>query len=147
MSETKPRYFVGKPQKGGSVLYYWQPSKSLAHAGFKTVSLSRDRAEAMAEAEALNAKVDQWRGGLPVLAKNQHGTIPWIIEHYKQSPKWVRVRKSSQQIYESQLRAILRWSAARSDPPMRTITKLDAQNFWSEMSKHPAKAQGLITSG
>jgi hypothetical protein len=88
--ETKPRYYVEKRQQKGT-LFYWQPSKSLLRAGFKTVPLSRDRAEAIKQAEALNTKVDQWRGGLPVQAKNRHGTIPWIIEQYKQSPKWKRL--------------------------------------------------------
>jgi hypothetical protein len=88
--ETKPRYFVEKPQQKGT-LFYWQPSAGLKRAGFKNVTLSRDRAEAIKQAEALNTKVDQWRGGLPVQAKNRHGTIPWIIEQYKQSPKWKRL--------------------------------------------------------
>jgi hypothetical protein len=76
----KPRFYVEKPQKGGSILRYWQPSAALARAGFKTVPLSRDKAEAIRQAEALNAKVDAWRGGMPVLAKNTHGTLPWLIE-------------------------------------------------------------------
>jgi hypothetical protein len=76
----KPRYFVEKPQKGCSILHYWQPSKSLARAGFKTVTLSRNRAEAIQQAEALNQQVDKWRGGMPVLAKNTHGTLPWLID-------------------------------------------------------------------
>jgi integrase len=129
----KPRYFVEKPQKGGSILYYWQPSKSLASAGYKTVPLSRNRTEAIQQAEALNAKVDQWRGGQPVLAKNQHGTLPWLIDVYKQSPKWQKLKPRTKDKYETCFRHILRWSAERGDPPMRTITKLDAEALWSSM--------------
>ena len=148
MSDTpaaKPRYFVEKPQKGGSVLYYWQPSKSLTRSGYKTVALSRNKAEAYQQAEALNAKVDQWRGGLPILAQQRHGTVPWIIEQYKQSPKWAKLRPASVRSYQGNFSTILRWSAKRGDPPMRTITKLDAQNFWSDLSKHPRTAQQVIS--
>jgi hypothetical protein len=144
-AEDKPRYFVAKAQKGGSVLHYWQPSAALNRAGFKTVPLSRNRDEAIREAEALNAKVDQWRGGLPVFAKNTHGTLPWLIEMFKQSPKWVRLRASTQGVYNGQFRALLRWSAQRGDPPMRTIARRDAEQFWASLRPHgPFRSQDVI---
>jgi hypothetical protein len=129
MVDSKPRYFVEKPQKGGSILCYWQPSKALARAGFKTVPLSRNRAEAIQQAEALNQQVDKWRGGMPVLAKNTHGTSPWLIDTYKHSPKWAKLRDGSKKDYECPFRHFLRWSAERGDPPMRTITRRDAEQF------------------
>jgi integrase len=145
-AKAKPRYLVAKPQKGGHELFYWQPSASLTRAGFKTVSLSRDRAEAIKQAHALNVKVDQWRGGQPVFAKNTHGTIPWIIEQFKHSPKWQRLRPGSVNIYEGHFRRILRWSAQRGDPPMRTVTRRDAEQFWASMhDRIPAMAQQIIT--
>jgi integrase len=146
MSETKPRYFVEKPQKGGSVLHYWQPSKSLARAGYKTVPLSRNRAEAIQQAEALNAKVDQWRGGMPVMAVDRHGTIPWIIKVFKQSPRWAKLRESTQDTYQDHFNHILRWSEERGDPPMRTITRRDAEQFWSGLHERaPVQAAHVST--
>jgi hypothetical protein len=58
---------VAKPQKQHT-LFYWQPSAGLKRSGYKTVPLGKDEAAAIKQAEVINAKVDQWRGGLPVLA-------------------------------------------------------------------------------
>jgi integrase len=145
MSDSKPRYFVEKPQKGGSVLHYWQPSKALTAAGYKTVALSRNRAEAIRQAEALNRKVDQWRGGLPVLAVNRHGTLPWLIEQYKQSQDYQKLRnKISRNVH---LRKLLKWSADRGDPPMRVIKKLEVQELWNSVQHRPGAARDLISVG
>jgi hypothetical protein len=144
---TKPRYFVEKPQKGGSVLYYWQPSKALTAAGYKTVALSRNRAEAIRQAEALNQKVDQWRGGLPVLAKNRHGTIPWLIDQYKNSPQYMKLRDATKLAQGSRFNRILKWSAEKGDPPMRTIRRTDALALWKqihEVEGHPGSAETII---
>jgi integrase len=138
----RPRYFVEKQQKGGHSLFYWQPSAALHRAGFNTVPLSRDRAEAIRQARALSAKVDQWRGGLPVLAKHTHGTTPWIIDAFKQSPRWAKLRPNTIRNYEMQFRFILRWSASRGDPPMRTITRRDAEQLWREFE---ARGEPAVT--
>jgi integrase len=144
MSDSKkPRHFVEKEQKGHS-LFYWQPSAGLQRAGFKTVPLGKDRAAAIAGAEALNRKVDAYRGGQPVLAKNTHGTLPWLIEQYKASPGWHKVRAQTREHYETHFRRIRKWSADRGDPPMRTITKRDAEAFWASMQNTLAMAQVVI---
>jgi hypothetical protein len=141
---TRPRYFVEKPQKGGGVLHYWQPSKSLKASGYKTVPLSRVRAEAIQQADALNAKVDQWKGGLPILAKNTHGTLPWLIDAYKQSPKWAKLRDSTKNGYKHYCSRILKWSAERGHPPMRTFTRRDAEQLWGSLQHTPAHAAALV---
>jgi integrase len=147
MSEDKPRYFVEKPQKGGSVLYYWQPSAALKRAGYKTVRLNRDRASAIREAEALNAKVDQWRGGLPVGAENTHGTIPWIIEQYKKSVDYYNLRARTKIGRKYEFARILKWSAEKGDPPIRSITKADVEAPWKQIHDdegHPPQAVHII---
>jgi integrase len=106
---------------------------------------TNDRAEAMAEAAALNAMVDQFRGGQPVLAKNTHGTIPWIIDTFKQSPTWSKLRPNTVKAYQASFRALLRWSAKRGDPPMRTITRRDAEALWSsEHARAPRMAELMV---
>jgi integrase len=148
MSDSKPRYFVEKPQKGGSVLYYWQPSKSLASAGYKTAPLSRNRAEAIKQAEELNQRVDRWRGGLPVLAQNRHGTLPWLIEQYKNSPQYMKLRDATKNSQRSRVNRILKWSAEKGDPPMRTIRRADAIALWKqiyEVEGHPGYAEQIVT--
>jgi len=93
----------------------------------------------------INTQLDQHRGGMPVLAKERHGTIPWVIEVFKQSPKWAKLRASTQCTYETQFNAILRWSASRGDPPMYSITRLDAEQFWRALHQRaPKRAQDVI---
>jgi hypothetical protein len=143
--EAKPRYFVEKPQKGGRVLYYWQPSKSLTRAGYTTARLSDNRAEAIQQAEALNARVDAWRGGLPVLAVNRHGTLPWLIEQYKNDAKYTQLRASSKKSREAYLRKLLAWSTSLGDPPMRTIKRSDAKALWMRWGDKE-KGKGQVTT-
>jgi hypothetical protein len=148
MSEFKPRHFVEKKQQKHS-LYYWRPSKSLLRAGFRPVKLGKNRVVAIQKAEAINNKVDQWRGGQPVLAQNRHGTLPWLIERYKESPRWAKLRGRSKEYYNSFFNDIMRWSASRGDPPMRTIKRVDAEAYWSRMHHDegtPAKAHHVIAT-
>jgi integrase len=145
MGKLGPRYLVAKPQAGGSITYHWQPSASLIRAGFCNVALGYDLAKAIREAETLNVKVDQWRGGLPVQASNRHGSIPWIIEQFKQSPRWQKLRPKTILSYQDQFQNILRWSAARGDPPMRTITRRDAEQIWASLHERtPRTALAVI---
>ena len=147
-SQSKPRYFVEKPQKGGSVLYYWQPSASLARAGFKTVPLGQDRAEAIAQAEALNAKVDQWRGGLPVLGQEPSRHHPVDHRAVQAEPAVGEAAPVIRRDLRKQFQHILRWSAARGDPPMRTITRRDAEQLWASLHERtPTKRQHVMTVG
>jgi integrase len=146
MSDSKPRYFVEKPQKGGT-LYYWQPGKGLIAQGYKPVPLSRDRAEAIRQAEAINAKVDQQRGGQQVLAQNRHGTLPWLIEQYKQSVDYYKLRDSTKLTRKYDFARVLLWSASLRDPPLRTITKLNANTLWKQIhvdEGYPTTATRII---
>jgi integrase len=79
-----------------------------------------------------------------VLAKNSHGTIPWIIDTFKQSPQWQKLRPNTVARYGNEFRHILRWSAARGDPPMRTVTRRDAEQLWASLQSTPAEAHLVI---
>jgi hypothetical protein len=149
MSETakKPRHFVVKRQKTVD-LAYWQPSKGLARLGYTTVALGKiplgtnppprnevhlhpAYAEVVQAAEAINAKVDQHRGAQPVVAKNQHGTLPWVVEQYKKDHAYKKLRPKSKKTIDWFALRLLEWSAAKGDPPMRTIKRSDAKALWA----------------
>jgi integrase len=130
MSECKrPRHLVEKKQKGHS-LYYWQPSAGLKRAGLKTVALGKDYDKAIEKAEELNRMLDRWRGGQLVIAQNRQGTIPWVIEQYKNDVDYQKLRPSTKKVREFYFRQLLLWSAERGDPPMRTIKRSDAKALW-----------------
>jgi len=104
------------------------------------VPLGKDEAKAIEAANTINAKMDQHRGGMPVLAKEQHGTLPWLLQIYKQSVDYKSLRDRTKEVRESDLRRILAWSASLGDPPMRSITVRDTEALWSgiiEEGKRP----------
>lgn len=78
---------VGKTNKGGITSWYWQPSKTLATAGWKAMSLGKDMTRAIAEAQARNAEVDQWKLGdrrpAGVARKDPAGTFGALIQRYR----------------------------------------------------------------
>lgn len=81
---------VGKTNKAGVTSWYWQPSKTLAEAGWKPVALGKDRAAAMRAAEARNEEVDRWKitgdmpGAHPTVKRRQlHGTLGALIARYR----------------------------------------------------------------
>ena len=127
--ERKIRHLVEKRQKGHS-LFYWQPSAGLKRAGYTTVTLGKDRAAAIEQAEAINAKVDQWREGQLVIEKNRHGTLPWLIEQYRNDHKYKKLRRKV--AFEWHLRQLLKWSGEKGDPPLRTIKRSDAKALWAQ---------------
>ncbi len=124
----RPRYLV---EKRGS--FFWQPSKGLKRLGYKSVPLGKDEAKAIDGANIINARLDQHRGAMPIVAKDQHGTIPWLIENYKNSPGYSKLAAGTKAVRQSELRRILAWSTKLGDPPMRAITKLHAEQLWSSI--------------
>jgi integrase len=143
-AQKKPRHFVEKPQKDYS-LYYWQPSKGLRRAGFKTVSLGREREQALAKTEVINRKIDEWRGGLALLSTNPHGTLPWLIDTYKAGPAWHGLRGVTKKCYNWQFKVLLEWSEGRGHPPMRTIKLRDAEQLWAEWKHKPRAASAIVS--
>jgi hypothetical protein len=78
---------VGKTNKGGITSWYWQPSKTLAAAGWKPMSLGKDMNRAMVEAQARNAEVEQWKLGdrrpAGIARKDPAGTFGALIQRYR----------------------------------------------------------------
>jgi integrase len=145
MSRVKVRYFVEKKQKGHT-LYYWQPSKALRAAGFPTRRLaegSNDRGEAIKQAEALNHQLDAWYGGKNAIP-NRAGTIPWLISRYMEDERFTQLRPMSRAHYVSDLRPLEAWSERAGHPPIKSITRKIARDFYRSMKGSPGKAQSVM---
>lgn len=87
MADIRIPCLVGKTNKAGITSWYWQPSKTLKDAGWKAISLGKNRTAAMLAAEAENAKVDQWKVGgtqvAEIAPRRQTGTFGALIERYR----------------------------------------------------------------
>jgi hypothetical protein len=67
--------------------WFWQPSATLARAGWESVPLGHDEGKAIEEARAINKRVEEWRLGGPgpgqVKAHVARGTGADLIERYR----------------------------------------------------------------
>jgi integrase len=145
MSRVKVRHFVEKKQKGHT-LFYWQPSKALRAAGFTTRRLaegSNDRGEAIKQAEALNRQLDAWYGGKAVVP-NRRGTIPWLIGIYREDERYTGLRDSTRRNYEDYLRVLEQWSERAGHPPIKTVTRKIAKDFYRSLKQTPGQAKNVM---
>jgi hypothetical protein len=95
MAQIRIPCLVGKTNKAGVTSWYWQPSKSLADAGWKPVALGKARDAAMRAAEARNAEVERWKitgehvsgsGGQTaagIRKRHQAGTLGALVARYR----------------------------------------------------------------
>jgi hypothetical protein len=85
MASFRIPFLVTRRNKDGSANYYWQPSKTLADAGWHARPLGRDEAAAIDAAREINRQVERWREGeaLPkIRSRPQDGTLAGAIADY-----------------------------------------------------------------
>lgn len=146
MGRIKIRHLVAKHQKGHT-LYYWQPPKKLREAGFlprRLASDTNDLADAICEAERLNAEVDAWRGGTAIHEPAPE-TIPWLVKLYQRSPDYQDKAPKTQITYDNCLKVIEGWSAKAGHPPITTISRRAVFAFRDTMAETPFMANLVIS--
>ena len=144
MGEFKIRYLIGRRQKGGHVLWYWQPSAALRREGWlprRLAERTNDLVDAIAEAERFNRELDDWRAGRrPEVIP--HGSLPWLVRLYRDSPKWKRLRPRTQRSYNEAIKRLEEWSRAAGHPAIESYNRRAVkayQRTLSERSTHKAK--------
>lgn len=63
MANIRIPCLVSRSNAAGIASWYWQPSKTLAAAGWRPLALGKNREEAMRAADARNTEVERWRAG------------------------------------------------------------------------------------
>jgi hypothetical protein len=130
MAHIRIPCLVARTNKAGITSWYWQPSKTLAQAGWKPLALGKDRAAAMAGAEARNAEVEQWkRGGVrpaDIQRRRTAGTLSALIARYraevlqgKRPNGRPRIAARTAETYETSLARLEAWAG---DQPLAFIT-------------------------
>jgi hypothetical protein len=120
MGKFKVRYLVVKPQKGGHVLFYWQPARALRQLDFNTRRLAErtNRLEdAIVEAERLNRDLDRWREGRgePIV---EPGSLPWLVKLYRGTELYTDLAPKTQRSYDQGIALLEAWSKERDHPPI-----------------------------
>lgn len=123
MAQIRIPCLVGKTNKAKITSWYWQPSKTLAAAGWKPLTLGKDEGAAIAAARARNAEIEAWKAGgqLPldqkVKPRRQPGTVAALIARYrrehvdgKKPDGRDRLRPKTRESYDIALRRIEEWA-------------------------------------
>ena len=154
MARIKVRYLTKKPGRGGTTRYFWTPGPALRKAGWMNQRLAEDtglEADAIREAEELNARVDAWRtGDDPALKKNQpapHGTLQEVIDLYLRSEEFTERRPATQRRYLQNIKVIEQWTnhETAGPAPLAAITAKKIKTFYQELrADKPSKAQQAV---
>ena len=87
MAQIRIPCLIPRTNKAGITSWYWQPSKTLAAAGFKPLALGKDEGAAIAAARARNLEVERWKSGAPMPAafaqRSPLGTLGALIDRYE----------------------------------------------------------------
>lgn len=87
MAHIRIPCLVGKRNKAGITSWYWQPSATLAKAGWKPLTLGKDEGKAIDTARARNAEVELWKAGgqrpAEIRKRIQAGTVSALIGRYR----------------------------------------------------------------
>lgn len=156
MARVKVRYFVEKPGKDGSRLF-WQPSKILRGMGWQAQRLPDDKTMAIARAEDLNRQLDAWRKGeAPAEAAAgetarpkatppqapQIGTVSDLIRRYKKSHFYLGLADKTRYEYKNNLNVIEEWAGRH---PVASIGPARVQALYEALyERTPSKAAAVI---
>ncbi|WP_404480005.1 hypothetical protein [Novosphingobium sp. BL-52-GroH] len=128
---------VGKTNKAGVTSWYWQPSKTLAAAGWRPVSLGKNMTVAMAAAQSRNEDVAKWKAGAMrpggIERKDPAGTFGALIQRYRREvvngkkPNGKdRLAEKTREAYETGLKRLEIWAGKH---PIAYITPARVQTL------------------
>jgi hypothetical protein len=122
MARIRIPCLVGKRNKAGVTSWYWQPSATLARAGWKPMALGKDEGAAIAAARKRNQEIEDWKLGgekpREVKRRVQQGTLGALIARYRQDvlegkhPGTGRplLRPQTKGLYETGLKRLEAWA-------------------------------------
>lgn len=174
MAKIKIRFFVAR-ERFGRAEHWWQPSSELRAEGWRPRKLPAERAAAIEEAEAINARVDAWRRDRRVAtlaigaeaasastpaspararpvgrtdgtdAKARPGSVAWLIAEYRKDELFRRLAPKTRLEYDKHLDTIRSWAGAE---PAGAIRREDVRKLYRDhRTRAPAMAAALVRVG
>lgn len=130
MANIRIPCLVAKHSKTRGTSWYWQPSATLARAGWEAVALGKDESAAFNAARQRNAEVERWKlgGERPdsIRARVEQGTLGHLIERYRREvidgkrPNGKPILAgSTQRTYNTSLKRLEMWAAKQ---PLAYVT-------------------------
>lgn len=131
------RYFTTRPGRDGRSRFFWQPTKALAREGWKLTRLNDNQHEAIGQAEAINAQLDEWRAGRRDTPSTiLSGTLDALIADYKQSASYKDLGHRTRPDYDRHLKAISQWAG---DKPATMIDGRMVSDLYEEIRRHSSR--------
>ena len=140
-----PRYMIAKPLVGGTIAYYWNPTKRDLAAGFplerralgKDYGLARIRCDGDPQDEhdlGLNGFLDAWRAdygeGKDLDLMPTYGTVDWWFERYYRNDAFLKkVSARSQPDYRKALKRIADMPPSKPMPGIKRVGQLRAKSI------------------
>lgn len=150
MAKIQIPCLTSKPNRDGTLRWYWQPSATLKKAGWKPIALGKDKDEAIKAAQARNAEVEQWKlgGAKPAQVKRRqmNGTVSALIERYRREVldakgpdgNWA-IARSTRKVYETSLKRLDVWAGKH---PIEYVTRARVRKLRDTLLK-PADQGGI----
>lgn len=138
MAKIKVRYLTTRPGRGGTDRYYWQPKTELIVQGWKPQRLADDRIAAMAQAEALNEKLDAWRENGGAVSNIAPRSVADLVDRYKKTPAWNKLSPRTRRDYDYNFTYIMLWAG---DAPAAALTEDLVEKFIATFADRPRAAQ------
>lgn len=121
MAQIRIPCLVGKKNTAGITSWYWQPSATLARAGWKPVALGKDMSAAIKAAEKRNDEVEAWKSGgarpRDVKKRERLGTFAHLLQRYEKEviegkkPNGARlIAESTARTYRTSLKKLEAWA-------------------------------------
>ena len=139
---------VGKRNKAGVTSWYWQPSATLAKAGWQAIALGKDEQTAINAARQRNALVADWKlGGInpgEIRQRARAGTLNALIARYRREvlegkhPSTGRplLKPGTKGIYETGLKRLETWGGKH---PLAYNTPARVRALRDTVAKPPAQ--------
>ncbi len=105
------------------------------------IRLNDDIGEMFKQAGNLYLKLKGEASGLNIL--HPHGTLPWLIEKYHQSPAYKNTAKSTKDLWGYSANEILEWSKDAGHPHVKNISRPVVFLFLEQFDDKPAKKKNV----
>lgn len=135
------RYLTSRPGPNGSRRWFHQPSTSLQKQGWAVVRLSNNKAQAIAEAETRNDALDAWRAGQQALQQHGPSTVDGLIDFFKTTAQWQKLRAKTQLEYAKCMAIISRHFGGRA---IKGIGRRDVRDMHRALAATPALANACV---
>jgi hypothetical protein len=134
---------VARTNKAGVTRWFWQPSKTLADAGWKPMALGKDEGKALVAARARNAEVARWREGegapAAIAPRIAGDTLAALIARYRRevlegtdADGAPILRPGTRSLYATGLARLEAWAGSE---PLAAITKARVKDLRKQKAR------------